>query len=225
MHNTPGGDSRRISGVLGRGLWRRAGPAGPGGRRPGLPADAGQDRRGEGDPPRRHDRVRRDAQVAAVDDHQAADRRADHADLREVGRSRRQGARLMQIDPQRQQAAVSSQEAERAAREADVAYARQQQQRASELFTAGAISKQELEQAQTALADRRGQPAGAAGAGPAAAGAAALLHRHRADLRHRRRRAGPRRHAGVVADDADDDRAERYARGVRAGADRAVARI
>ncbi len=60
-------------------------------------------------------------------------------------------ARLMQIDPRRQQAAVSSQEAERAAREADVAFARQQQQRASELFTAGAISKQELEQAQTAL--------------------------------------------------------------------------
>ena len=62
-----------------------------------------------------------------------------------------QGDRLMQIDPQRQQAAVSSQEAERAAREANVAYARQQQQRANELFAAGAISKQELEQSQTAL--------------------------------------------------------------------------
>src|SRR5206468_4019557 len=62
-----------------------------------------------------------------------------------------QGAPLMQIDPRRQQAAVSSQEAERAAKEANVAYARQQQQRASELFAAGAISKQELEQAQTAL--------------------------------------------------------------------------
>jgi len=62
-----------------------------------------------------------------------------------------QGDRLMQIDPQRQQAAVSSQEAERASREANVAYARQQQQRANELFAAGAISKQEQEQAQTAL--------------------------------------------------------------------------
>ena len=62
-----------------------------------------------------------------------------------------EGARLMQIDPQRQQAAVSSQEAERAAREENVAYARQQQQRANELFAAGAISKQELEQSQTAL--------------------------------------------------------------------------
>src|SRR6185295_17503310 len=46
----------------------------------------------------------------------------------------RQGAPLMQIDPRRQEAAVSSQEAERAAREA-----------------AGAISQQELEQAETAL--------------------------------------------------------------------------
>jgi RND family efflux transporter MFP subunit len=63
----------------------------------------------------------------------------------------RQGAPLMQIDARRQQAAVSSQEAERAAREASVAYARQQAQRANELFTAGAISRQELEQAETAL--------------------------------------------------------------------------
>src|SRR5690242_17142678 len=62
-----------------------------------------------------------------------------------------QGARLMQIDPQRQQAAVSTQEAERAAREANVAFARQQAQRANELFAAGAISKLELEQSQTAL--------------------------------------------------------------------------
>ena len=62
-----------------------------------------------------------------------------------------EGARLMQIDPQRQQAAVSSQEAERTAREANVAFARQQLQRANELFAAGAISRQELEQSQTAL--------------------------------------------------------------------------
>ena len=61
------------------------------------------------------------------------------------------GARLMQIDAQRQQAAVSSQEAERASRDADVGFARQRQQRANELYKAGAISQQELEQAQTAL--------------------------------------------------------------------------
>src|SRR5437867_1951283 len=61
------------------------------------------------------------------------------------------GQRLVQIDPSRQQAAVSSQEAERAAREADVAFARQQHQRATELLAAGAISRQELEQAETSL--------------------------------------------------------------------------
>src|SRR5258708_19277310 len=63
----------------------------------------------------------------------------------------RQGDPLMQIDPRRQQAAVSSQEAERAAKEANVAYARQQEQRTRDLYAAGAISKQEFEQAQTAL--------------------------------------------------------------------------
>jgi RND family efflux transporter MFP subunit len=63
----------------------------------------------------------------------------------------RQGAPLMLIDARRQQAAVSSQEAERAAREAALALARQQAQRSTELLAAGAISKQEQEQAAAAL--------------------------------------------------------------------------
>jgi RND family efflux transporter MFP subunit len=63
----------------------------------------------------------------------------------------KQGQPLMQVDPRRQQAAVSSQEAELAARQAAVAFARQQQKRASDLFAAGAISRQELEQADTGL--------------------------------------------------------------------------
>jgi len=63
----------------------------------------------------------------------------------------RDGAPLFQIDPRRQQAAVASQQAEVAAKEASVAFARQQVQRSSELYKAGAISKQELEQAETAL--------------------------------------------------------------------------
>jgi RND family efflux transporter MFP subunit len=63
----------------------------------------------------------------------------------------RQGAPLMRIDAQRQQAAVSSQQAELVAAEAAVAYARQQQQRNAELLTAGAISKQAVEQTDTAL--------------------------------------------------------------------------
>ena len=61
------------------------------------------------------------------------------------------GAPLMQIDAQRQRAAVSSEEAELAAREAAVAFARQQAQRAGELLASGAISRQEQEQAATAL--------------------------------------------------------------------------
>src|SRR5712671_2886783 len=63
----------------------------------------------------------------------------------------RQGAPLMQIDARRQQAAVSSQQAELAAAEAAVTYARQQQQRNNELYAAGAISKAQLEQTETAL--------------------------------------------------------------------------
>ncbi|MGH9140105.1 MAG: efflux RND transporter periplasmic adaptor subunit, partial [Vicinamibacterales bacterium] len=62
----------------------------------------------------------------------------------------RPGAPLMQIDARRQQAAVSSQQAELAAAEAAVSYARQQQQRNNELYAAGAISKQQLEQTDTA---------------------------------------------------------------------------
>lgn len=57
---------------------------------------------------------------------------------------------LVQIDPDKQQASVGSLEAARAARQADVAYAKQQLQRMQKLFAAGAVSQQELEQAQTA---------------------------------------------------------------------------
>jgi len=67
------------------------------------------------------------------------------------------GAQLFQIDAQRQLAAVSSQEAERQAREADLTFARQQAARSDELFKAGAISKQEVEQAQTAVQTAEGR--------------------------------------------------------------------
>jgi len=59
------------------------------------------------------------------------------------------GAVLFTIDATSQQAAVASLESMRAAREADAAYARQQAQRAKTLFDVGAMSQQELEQAQT----------------------------------------------------------------------------
>jgi RND family efflux transporter MFP subunit len=68
-----------------------------------------------------------------------------------------QGAALMQIDPRRQQAAVSGQEAERTARQVAVQFAKQQAQRAHELYAAGAISKQEMEQADTNLSSAEAQ--------------------------------------------------------------------
>jgi RND family efflux transporter MFP subunit len=58
------------------------------------------------------------------------------------------GARLFLIDPLRQEASVSSQEADRAAQEAATTFAQQQLERARTLKAAGAISEQELEQAQ-----------------------------------------------------------------------------
>ena len=61
------------------------------------------------------------------------------------------GTRLLQIDAQRQRAAVSSQEAERASRQETLNYARQHAQRLKELYDARAVSKQELEQGETAL--------------------------------------------------------------------------
>jgi RND family efflux transporter MFP subunit len=55
---------------------------------------------------------------------------------------------LFQIDPARQQATVSSQDAARAAQVAATTFAKQQLDRARTLFKAGASSQQDLEQAQ-----------------------------------------------------------------------------
>lgn len=64
----------------------------------------------------------------------------------------RPGALLMEIDSAGQQAAVASLESQRAAREADVRFARQQVQRLGTLLEAGAVSQQEYEQAESTLA-------------------------------------------------------------------------
>ena len=61
----------------------------------------------------------------------------------------RAGDPLVQIDPEKQQASVTTFLSTRAAREAEVAYARQQLDRMSTLVEAGAVSRAELEQAQT----------------------------------------------------------------------------
>jgi RND family efflux transporter MFP subunit len=62
-----------------------------------------------------------------------------------------QGALLMEIDAARQQAAVANLEAQRSAREADVAYWKQQTDRLRTLLEAGAVSQQEYDQAAATL--------------------------------------------------------------------------
>lgn len=67
------------------------------------------------------------------------------------------GAPLMEIDVRMQEAAVASLESQRAARRADVDYARQQASRMQTLLDGGAASQAELEQAQTALSTSQAQ--------------------------------------------------------------------
>ena len=61
------------------------------------------------------------------------------------------GTPLVQIDPSRQSAAASSTRASRVAQEASVRFARDQFVRSKDLFSAGAISRQEYEQAEWAV--------------------------------------------------------------------------
>jgi RND family efflux transporter MFP subunit len=63
----------------------------------------------------------------------------------------RQGAVLMEIDAGRQEATVSNLEAQRAARESDLAYWKQQTERLRTLLDAGAVSQQEYDQAAATL--------------------------------------------------------------------------
>jgi RND family efflux transporter MFP subunit len=72
----------------------------------------------------------------------------------------RVGTPLVQIDPDKQQAAVRSSEASRSGTEADVQYWRQQVKRLEALVTAGAISRQEFEQAQNSLRTAEARLAG-----------------------------------------------------------------
>jgi RND family efflux transporter MFP subunit len=61
------------------------------------------------------------------------------------------GTPLMEIDPLKQQATLSSQEASRAAQESNVRFAQIQWERSQKLFAAGVISKQDYDQAKTNL--------------------------------------------------------------------------
>src|SRR5215207_3803384 len=73
----------------------------------------------------------------------------------------RPGTPLMLIDAGMQQAAVANLESVRAARGADLQYAQQQAARMRTLHEAGAASKAELEQAETALKTSQAQVAAA----------------------------------------------------------------
>ena len=73
------------------------------------------------------------------------------------GRRVSRGTALMDIDSGRQQATVASLESVRAAREAEVQWARQQAERSKKLFDAGALSQQEFEQAATAVQTSQAQ--------------------------------------------------------------------
>jgi len=59
------------------------------------------------------------------------------------------GIPILQIDPLKQQATLGSQEASRAAQEANLRYAQAQLERERKLFEAGVVSKQEFDNAQT----------------------------------------------------------------------------
>ncbi len=67
------------------------------------------------------------------------------------------GKLLMQIDPLKQQATVKSQEDTHAAAEANLKFAQQQYERTNGLFSAGVVSKQELDQTKSALDNARAQ--------------------------------------------------------------------
>src|SRR5919206_4798077 len=69
----------------------------------------------------------------------------------------RVGQPLVQIDPEKQQATVSATQSQRASREADLEFARQQLARMQKLFDAGAVSRAELEQAETAVKTAQAQ--------------------------------------------------------------------
>ena len=87
------------------------------------------------------------------------------------------GAPLVQINPAKQQASVSSAEANRTGTEADVTYWRAQTKRLESLVEAGAISKAEFDQAQNSLRYGRGAPRGTRRTGARGARGARVLPR------------------------------------------------
>jgi RND family efflux transporter MFP subunit len=94
---------------------------------------------------------------------------------------------LMQIDPAKQQATVTSEEHNRAAQEANLAWAKQQYARISALADAGVVSKQDLDQAKSNLDNAEAQ----------LSSLDAQVQEQRVQLRYYRVTAGS---AGIVGD-------------------------
>ena len=69
----------------------------------------------------------------------------------------KRGTAVMQIDPLKQQATVTSQEHARAAAQANLAWAKQQYDRISALAAAGVVAQQDLDQAKSALDNAQAQ--------------------------------------------------------------------
>ena len=67
------------------------------------------------------------------------------------------GTPLVQIDPERQQATLQTTESQRAARQADLTLAKQQLDRAQVLFKTGAVSREQLDQAESTHATAEAQ--------------------------------------------------------------------
>jgi RND family efflux transporter MFP subunit len=67
------------------------------------------------------------------------------------GESVKAGMPLIEIDPLKQQSTVKSQESSRAAQQANLAWVKQQYERSHGLYSAGVVSKQDLDQAKSAM--------------------------------------------------------------------------
>ena len=127
-------------------------------------------------------RVRRHDPLAEVDDRPAAGRgdRPPGAWSAPAIASRA-GQPLIQIDPDKQQATNTVTESQRASREADLAFAKQQLARMQKLFEAGAVSRARAGAGRDGAEERRGAAGGRAVADPREPGRAAVLPRDRAD--------------------------------------------
>ena len=102
----------------------------------------------------------------------------------------RQGDPIVQINPDKQTAAVRNVESTRAGTAADVEYWRQQVKRLDALVDAGAISKQEFDQAQNQLRTAESRLAALDAQIKRGQRRTSALPRDGTAVRHRRRHAG-----------------------------------